>query len=370
MTPLEAGGRVPLGPVAVIVGNLQVVDVMQHRFERSSGACGTPGEVEEAELLGDDVLDLALGDRQGQGTQTASASVPRGEVGEDLRTVRGIPPARGGMGTQGSGSAAEHHRVSGMADEVDERIEAVGVLRPLCATGVAPRTHRPARHEDCYYEVVDDNDETLPSGAPAHRQPPHRIRLRQVGGLVPAPRTSRSDRSGHVDSSRQFEGNLFARCDTPADRPPKSNAPLPALATILAEFLTELDLHQVTVVCNDPDPLRRPVQAAGSRRPLQDLDRSAAPGPQGPPRPRQVPPQRPQTPAVARLGRPAAHLRRPSPHHLGTRRQTHAPAHAERLADHFQNTQITWIDDSYTLIPIDQPELLADHLRAFLATHT
>ncbi len=46
------------------------------------------------------------------------------------------------------------------------------------------------------------------------------------------------------------------------------------------------------------------------------------------------------------------------------------PTHAERLADHFQNTQIVWIDDSYTLIPIDQPELLTDHLRAFLATRT
>ena len=37
------------------------------------------------------------------------------------------------------------------------------------------------------------------------------------------------------------------------------------------------------------------------------------------------------------------------------------PTHAERLADHFQNTQLVWIDDIQTLIPIDQPQtLIAD----------
>ena len=46
------------------------------------------------------------------------------------------------------------------------------------------------------------------------------------------------------------------------------------------------------------------------------------------------------------------------------------PAHAERLADHFENTQLVWIDDSRTLIPIDQPKILTDHLHTFLAIHT
>ena len=46
------------------------------------------------------------------------------------------------------------------------------------------------------------------------------------------------------------------------------------------------------------------------------------------------------------------------------------PTHAERLADHFQNTQLVWIDDSGTLIPIDQPEVLTGHLRSFLAANT
>ena len=94
---------------------------------------------------------------------------------------------------------------------------------------------------------------------------------------------------------------------------------------MIAEFLTELDLRHVTVVCNDPLALRRPVQAAGSRRPVQELDPSAAPQPQGPPRPHQVPPQSPGARAAARVGRSAAHLRRPGPHHLGTTRQAHAP---------------------------------------------
>ena len=43
------------------------------------------------------------------------------------------------------------------------------------------------------------------------------------------------------------------------------------------------------------------------------------------------------------------------------------PAHAERLAKHFQNTQLVWIDDTRTLIPIDQPSVLTDHLRTLLA---
>ena len=46
------------------------------------------------------------------------------------------------------------------------------------------------------------------------------------------------------------------------------------------------------------------------------------------------------------------------------------PTHAERLAEHFPNTQLAWIDDSYTLIPIDQPQALTDHIRTFLDAHT
>ena len=46
------------------------------------------------------------------------------------------------------------------------------------------------------------------------------------------------------------------------------------------------------------------------------------------------------------------------------------PTHAERLADHFQNAQLVWIDDSRTLTPIDQPQILTDHLRSFLAAQT
>ena len=45
------------------------------------------------------------------------------------------------------------------------------------------------------------------------------------------------------------------------------------------------------------------------------------------------------------------------------------PAHADRLAAHFENSQLVWVDDSRTLIPIDQPAILTGHLRAFLALH-
>ena len=44
-------------------------------------------------------------------------------------------------------------------------------------------------------------------------------------------------------------------------------------------------------------------------------------------------------------------------------------AHANRLAEHFENSQLVWVDDSRTLVPIDQPEVLTDHLRSFLAAH-
>ena len=42
------------------------------------------------------------------------------------------------------------------------------------------------------------------------------------------------------------------------------------------------------------------------------------------------------------------------------------PAHAERLVTHFENSELAWVDDSRTLVPIDQPEILARHLRRFL----
>ena len=45
-------------------------------------------------------------------------------------------------------------------------------------------------------------------------------------------------------------------------------------------------------------------------------------------------------------------------------------SHAERLAAHFQNAELVWIDDSRTLIPIDQPKILTIHLRRFLDAHT
>ena len=43
--------------------------------------------------------------------------------------------------------------------------------------------------------------------------------------------------------------------------------------------------------------------------------------------------------------------------------------HAERLTRHFENSQLVWIDDSRTLIPIDQPKILTDHIREFIAAH-
>ena len=169
--------------------------------------------------------------------------------------------------------------------------------------------------------------------------------------------------------------------------PDDADLSLAALATMIAGFLTELDLRHVTVVCNDwggaqlvispggsdrvanlvlvsceafdnyppglpgrllclnaalpggtfltaqllrpaldppsPPDLRHAVEAAGSRRHVHELDPSAAPQPQGPPRPQQVHPQRPEAEATARGGRPAALVRWAGPHRLGTTRQAH-----------------------------------------------
>ena len=46
------------------------------------------------------------------------------------------------------------------------------------------------------------------------------------------------------------------------------------------------------------------------------------------------------------------------------------PEHAVRLAEHFDNAELVWVDDSRTLIPIDQPEALAAHLERFLERTT
>ena len=45
------------------------------------------------------------------------------------------------------------------------------------------------------------------------------------------------------------------------------------------------------------------------------------------------------------------------------------PAHAEQLAERFENAQLVWVDDSRTLILIDQPRARTDHLRTFLIAH-
>ena len=168
--------------------------------------------------------------------------------------------------------------------------------------------------------------------------------------------------------------------------PDDADLTLPALATMIAGFLTELDLRHVTVVCNDwggaqlvispggtdrvanlvlvsceafdnyppgvpgrllcgnaalpggtfltaqmlrPRWIRRlPVTfgALSKRRVPEGLFRSwIGPLSHNPKVRRDLPPHRPQTPTAARVGRPATHLHRPGPHPLGTTRQTHAP---------------------------------------------
>ena len=46
--------------------------------------------------------------------------------------------------------------------------------------------------------------------------------------------------------------------------------------------------------------------------------------------------------------------------------QVMPPEHGRRLAEHFPDSRLIEIPDSYTLIPEDQPRLLSAHLRAFI----
>ncbi|MXV89801.1 MAG: alpha/beta hydrolase [Acidimicrobiia bacterium] len=215
--------------------------------------------------------------------------------------------------------------------------------------------------------------------------------------------------------------------------PAGADLSLPAIATLLAEFLTELDLHQVTLVCNDWGGAQLLISPGGSDRVANlvlvsceafDNYPPGAPGrllcataalPGG-------------TFLVAQLLRrrwirhlpvvfgalskqrvpedlfgtwigPLRHnpkVRRDLTKYLRTvakpdqllawadQQRSFAgpvliiwarddklmpPTHAERLASHFGNTQLAWIDDSYTLIPIDQPQALTEHLHTFLTVH-
>ena len=212
--------------------------------------------------------------------------------------------------------------------------------------------------------------------------------------------------------------------------PDDADLSLPALATILAEFLIELDLHQVTVVCNDWGGAQLLISPGGTDRvanlvlvsceafdnyppglPGRLLCATAALrggaflvaqllGPRwirhlpvifGARSKRRVPedlfrswihPLR-QDPKVRRDL--AKYLRNvPKPQQLlawADQQRTFAGpvliiwAREDKLmppthADHFQNTQLVWIADSRTLIPIDQPNTLTSHLRTFLAAHT
>jgi hypothetical protein len=69
---------------------------------------------------------------------------------------------------------------------------------------------------------------------------------------------------------------------------------------------------------------------------------------------------------AAALGRGDAVLPRPGPGRLGHRGPAHARDHGRRLAELFTDAKLVEIEDSYTLIPEDQPQQLARELREFV----
>ena len=140
--------------------------------------------------------------------------------------------------------------------------------------------------------------------------------------------------------------------------PDDADLSLPVLATMIAEFLTELDLRHVTLVCNDWGGAQLVISPGGTDRvanlvlvSCEAFDKYL----RTVPKPQQLLEWADQQRSFA------------GPVLIIWVRDDKLmpPAHAERLADHFQNTQLVWIDDSRTLIPIDQPKLLIDQLHTF-----
>lgn len=80
MVPVDSGRVVALRSVAVVVSDLEIVNVVQLRLERGARRCPPLREVEVAELLGDDVLDLALACGQRRPTEAALTPVTPGQV--------------------------------------------------------------------------------------------------------------------------------------------------------------------------------------------------------------------------------------------------------------------------------------------------
>ena len=216
--------------------------------------------------------------------------------------------------------------------------------------------------------------------------------------------------------------------------PDDADLSVPAIATMIAEFLAELDLRHVTLVCNDWGGAQLVISPGGSDRVANLVLVSCEAFDNYPPglpgrllclnaslpggtfltaqllRPRWDPPS-PRTFGALSKQRlpeglfrnwihPLRHNRKirrdlnkyltnvPKPEQLlewADQQRTFAgpvlivwarhdnlmpPAHAERLAEHFQNTQLVWVDDTRTLIPIDQPKVLTEHVLTFLAAHT
>lgn len=83
MSPLCRVGGVSLCPVAVVVGQLEVVYVVEGRLEFGSMCCSTACDVEYAEFLGDDVIYVDPVLAQRDGAKAAQPVVAPPKIAED-----------------------------------------------------------------------------------------------------------------------------------------------------------------------------------------------------------------------------------------------------------------------------------------------
>ncbi len=143
---------------------------------------------------------------------------------------------------------------------------------------------------------------------------------------------------------------------------------LGSLAKMIADFLVELDLRDVTLVCNDWGGAQLVISPGGSDRVNNLVLVSCEAFDNYPPGlPGRLLCLNASVPGgtfvTSQLLRPRLlwHL----PVTFGGLSKKRVP-----MAEHFENAELVWVEDSRTLIPIDQPEVLAGHLERFLARTT
>lgn len=153
MPPVGEGARVALGFVAIVMGELEVVDPVKGGVEVGPWGCFAVGYVEEAEPLGDDVFDVEALVVEGFSAEAAAAAVtPVQVVGKRLsgfgRPVGGVE-----LGSHEESSSPPLELMAGVRDGVQEGNVGVVGLRGALAGRLTPGACWAFRYEGGDEEV-------------------------------------------------------------------------------------------------------------------------------------------------------------------------------------------------------------------------